>query len=344
MRALKAALPGHLPMLAELIAIPTVSAADPRLDQPNRPALERLAEWAESIGFEVHLQPSPDGPGCAHPGGKANLIATLGPSEGIDAGLLLSGHADTVPYDEGAWSSDPFELVEREGKLYGLGAADMKGFFVAGLHAASRFRAETLSAPLILVATADEESSMAGARALLEAGRPRATRAIIGEPTGLRPVHVHKGILMERLRVVGRSGHSSDPSLGASALEGMAAVIHALLDYRNELQAIYRDSRFAVPTPTMNFGRIRGGDSANRICGMCELDLDLRALPQMPIEEVREELRRRAREALAGRGLTLELPSIALEVPAFATPDDAELVRVCEEMTGVRSRAVPFCT
>src|SRR5690606_13520695 len=111
-----------------------------------------------------------------------------------------------------------------------------------------------LREPVIIVATADEESTMSGARALAARGGPRARHALIGEPTGLRPVRQHKGILMESVRVVGRSGHSSDPALGANAIDGMQRVITALADWRAALQRDHRDDSFAVPVPTMNFG------------------------------------------------------------------------------------------
>ena len=140
-------------------------------------------------------------------------------------GLVLAGHTDTVPFDEGRWRSDPLGLSERDQRLYGLGSTDMKGFFPLAIAAAEAFRDTPLQQPLILLATADEESSMNGARALAAAGRPKARAAIIGEPTSLVPVRMHKGIMLEAVRVTGRPGHSSNPELGNSALEAMHAVM-----------------------------------------------------------------------------------------------------------------------
>src|SRR5690606_29615515 len=134
------------------------------LDQGNRAVLERLAEWLEGLGFAVEILPL-----TTHPD-KANLIATLGAGPG---GLVLAGHTDTVPYDDTRWSHDPFRLTEADGRLYGLGTSDMKSFFALAIAAARRFKAEDLRQPLIVLATADEESSMDGARALVRAGRPR---------------------------------------------------------------------------------------------------------------------------------------------------------------------------
>lgn len=329
------ALPDAVEITRDLVARPSVSSPDPHHDQPNRSVALRIAEFAEAIGFRVELQPLP---GDAS---KANLIATLGDGPG---GLVLSGHSDTVPFDASGWATDPFELVEREGRLHGLGAVDMKGFFGAALHAASRFEAGQLREPLILLATADEESSMDGARALLDAGRPTARRAIIGEPTGLSPVRMHKGILMESLRIEGRSGHSSDPSLGKSAMEAMHRAIACILSLRDELQAEYVDDAFAVPFPTLNLGRIEGGDSPNRICASCALTYDVRPLPGMDLLDIRERVRERVRQELGEEGVRLVFDSLVPGVPAFETPADAELVRAAEELTGKPSRAVMFCT
>src|SRR5690606_37299728 len=227
-------------------------------------------------GFEIEVLPIPGQP---H---KANLIATLGRGAG---GLVLAGHTDTVPCDPDRWASDPFSLTERDGRLYGLGATDMKGFFPVALEAARRFDQSKLQQPLIILATADEESSMDGARLLAELGRPKARYAVVGEPTGMKPVRMHKGIMMERVRVQGLAGHSSNPALGNNALEAMHLVIADLLAFRSELQNRYRNPGFAVPVPTLNLGHIHGGDNPNRICGHCELQFDLRPLPGMQVVE-----------------------------------------------------------
>lgn len=190
-------------MLTGLIGAPSVSSVSPEFDMSNRPAAERIAGWLESLGFGVELQEIPGAPG------KLNVIGTLGQGSG---GLVLAGHMDTVPFDEKGWDSDPFTLTERDGNYYGLGISDMKGFIGLAIEAAARHKAKDFTQPLIILATADEESSMSGGRALVAAGRPKARYAVIGEPTLLKPVHMHKGILMEAVKIIGRSGHSSDPS------------------------------------------------------------------------------------------------------------------------------------
>jgi acetylornithine deacetylase len=320
--------------IAALVAIPSVSSVVPARDMSNVPLIEHLAERFATLGFECRVE---NVPGCA---GKSNLVATLGRGPG---GLILAGHTDTVPCDPGLWSSDPFVLAEREQRLYGLGTADMKSFFALVAAAAAGIPRGQLQAPLIVLATADEESSMAGARALAAAGQPKACHALIGEPTGLRPVRLHKGILMERIVLDGRSGHSSDPALGASALEGMHAVIAALLAWRSELST-RRDTRFTVPHPTLNLGRIAGGDNPNRICGHCELDVDLRCLPGMDIGALRRELRARVDEVVRLTPLQVRYEVLLEGVPPMETAASATIVRTAEELTGAQSAAVAFAT
>src|SRR5690606_21914200 len=130
---------------------------------------------------------------------------------------------------------NPLKLTEKDNRLYGLGSTDMKGFFAVIHEAVQEFIDTTLKHPLIILATADEESSMNGARSLVELGRPKARAAIIGEPTSLQPVFMHKGVMMETIRVQGQSGHSSNPALGKNALEAMHEIIGELLTFQKQL-------------------------------------------------------------------------------------------------------------
>jgi len=321
--------------IAELIEIPSVSSVTPDWDMPNQPVIDRLAERLEAGGWRVELIEVPDKPG------KTNLLATLGRGDG---GLVLSGHTDTVPCDPQLWSSDPFALAERDNRLYGLGTADMKSFLALAMTACAGIDTAALKAPLMLLATADEESSMAGARALVAAGQPKARFAVIGEPTGLKPVRMHKGILMEAIRVEGRSGHSSDPSLGANALEGMHQIIAALLRWRDRLQAQSSDAAFAVPVSTMNLGHIRGGDNPNRICGSCELHIDVRMLPGLERQALRADLRKESRDAVTNDQLVVDFDALFDGVDPMLTPPESELVRAAEQLTGSPAEAVAFAT
>ena len=272
---------------------------------------------------------------------KANLIATLGSGEG---GLVLSGHADTVPCNELAWQSNPFTLTEKDGRLYGLGATDMKGFLAMAVEAALPFINKPLKAPLIILATADEESSMSGARALVAADMPKAKFAIIGEPTSLVPIRAHKGIIMESVRVIGKAGHSSDPALGLNAMEGMHKVVHTLLNWRNELQKQYKDASFAVPYPTLNLGHIHGGDNPNRICYETELHFDLRPIPGMALDELREKLNQILKSSLQNTDYQIELRSLIHGTEPMDTKQDSEIVKIVEELSEHKATTAAYCT
>lgn len=330
-----AGIPPLIDMIEGLVSTPSISSADPQLNQGNRAVIDLLAGWLEDSGFEVEIMPLPGSPA------RANLIATLGRGPG---GLVLSGHTDTVPFDEGRWQFNPFGLTEANQRLYGLGSADMKAFIALAIDACRGLRGSDLQQPLTLLATADEETSMSGARALVSQGRPHARYAVIGEPTGLRPVHMHKGIMMESIRLQGQSGHSSDPALGNNALDAMHRVIGALLDWRGELQANNLNSCFAVPVPTLNLGHIHGGDNPNRICAECELQIDLRPLPGMDIEGLRAELHHRITRVLQDSGIRITFAALFEGVPAMDTPVDAGIVKLAERLTGQPPGAVAFAT
>ncbi|WP_188752339.1 acetylornithine deacetylase [Marinobacterium zhoushanense] len=328
-------LPDTMTMLRELIAAPSISSTTPDWDQSNLAVIEHLHTWLEALGFNCEVMPVPGEPT------KANLIATLGTGPG---GLVLSGHTDTVPCDPQLWRSDPFKVEERDQRLYGLGTCDMKGFLALAVEAAKAFVDQPLKSPLIILATADEESSMSGARALVDAGRPKARAAVIGEPSSLRPVRMHKGMMMEAVRIEGRSGHSSDPSLGANALDAMQQVLNELSAFRTELQSRYRNSDFRVDVPTLNFGCIHGGDNPNRICGHCELEFDLRPLPGMSLEGLRDAISARLLPFGERFGVKLEARPLFPGIPAFETPASSELVNLAEKLTGHKAQSVAYGT
>lgn len=327
--------PDLITMMKQLIETASISSVQPALDMSNLPVIELLAGWLEDLGFAVEVPAVPNEPG------KANLIARIGAGTG---GLVLAGHTDTVPCDEHLWSHDPFQLTETDGRLYGLGTADMKAFLALALEAARHENAKTLTAPLTILATADEESSMTGAKALVAQGKSLGQHAIIGEPTGLKPVRMHKGIMMDAIAIHGRSGHSSDPSLGANAMEAAHAVIGDLMKWRGEIRARESNAAFAVPYATLNLGHIHGGDNPNRICGDCEIHIDLRPLPGMDTEELREELRARVRRVLENTPFELEFRVLFDGIPALETAADAAIVSAAETLTGQDSSAVAFGT
>ena len=327
--------PDLITQIARLIAEPSVSSTQSRLDQGNLGVIHLLAQWLSDLGFDTEILP------LALQPHKANLIASLGKGPG---GLVLAGHTDTVPFDEHRWRSNPLRLSERDNRLYGLGTCDMKGFFALVIEAARGFRAKDLQQPLVVLATADEESSMAGAMALVELGRPKARYAVIGEPTGMRPVYQHKSILMESIEVVGQAGHSSNPALGSSALEAMQEVIQRLLLFREKLQRQFNNPKFEVQVPTLNLGCIHGGDNPNRICSSCELHFDLRLLPGMSNQAVRGEIAATIQEVASARNVSISMRSLINGVEAFAEREDAELIQAARQITGYGAETTAFAT
>ena len=319
----------------QLVATPSVSCLDPALDRSNRPVADLLATWLEDLGFTVEMMPVSEGPE------KVNLIARAGSG---GEGLLLAGHTDTVPYNHDMWDQDPFLLTERDGRYYGLGASDMKCFFAILIEVLQDVDLAQLARPLCILGTCDEESNMSGAKALVDSRVTLGRHALIGEPTGLVPIRMHKGVLFENIRLTGKAGHSSDPSMGINALEGMNKVINSLVQWRDELQSREENGAFKVPVPTLNLGSIRGGDNPNRICADCELTLDVRLLPHMEIEETRAALRQRVMQAVDGSGMGVEFDCIFPGTPGMHTDGAAEIVRVAEELSGRRAGSVAFGT
>ena len=324
-----------IPALRQLIATSSISSTLPELDQGNREVIDLLAGWLEDLGFSCAVLPLSGKP---H---KANLIATLGRGSG---GLILSGHTDTVPCNESLWSQNPFALTERDNRLYGLGTCDMKSFLVLAMEAARGLKPEQLKQPLIILATADEESTMAGARELLKQQKPKARYAVIGEPTGLTPLHMHKGIMMERITITGQSGHSSNPALGRNAMDAMHRVMDELMTLREEWKQQYNNPGFTVPMPTLNLGCIHGGDNPNRICETCSLEFDVRVLPGMESEAIRQDIFNRAHPVAKALGVSFDFSPITPSIEPFQCREGSDLIKACEKLTGHNSTSAAFAT
>jgi len=322
-------------MMEQLVATPSISSTQEQFNQSNHDVVNLLATWLEDSGFSVEISPIPGKKD------KSNLIATLG--RGSD-GFVLSGHTDTVPCDSHLWSKDPFTLTEINQRLYGLGSCDMKSFFALAIEAARNLVSKDLSQPLTILATADEETSMSGARALTAAQLCQSRFAMIGEPTSLQPVAMHKGIMMLVVRLQGKSGHSSDPALGINALEHAAPVLNDILDFRNHLRHRYHHPAFHVTFPTLNLGCIHGGDNPNRICGHVLLEIDLRVLPGMDNLSIKNELTERLQNVLRDTGTSCDIELLHPPVASFAASESSPLLAAAEKLTGVDAGAVAFAT
>ncbi|WP_448567811.1 acetylornithine deacetylase [Thalassotalea ganghwensis] len=328
-------LPGFKEALTQLIAQPSISSALPNWDQGNLSTIQLLAAWFEQLGFTINIHSVP------HSRNKYNLLAKLGDGDG---GLLLAGHSDTVPYDEQRWQSDPFQVKDADDKFYGLGTCDMKGFFAFILQACKQLHKQSLNKPLYILATADEETTMAGARFFMEKQWIKPDVAVIGEPTNLVPVVMHKGHMSHRIKVQGQSGHSSQPDLGVNAIEIMYQVLNALLELKEKLALHYTNQAFAVPMPTLNLGAISGGDNANRICGYCHLDIDMRALPGLKDEELITWLTEALMPIQQKFPERISIEELHPSSPSFEQDKASELVRFAEKISEHSCCAVNYAT
>lgn len=318
-----------------IIKNPSISAFDQEIDQSNKPLIELLSSWFSEFGFEITIQLVPN------TRNKFNMLAKIGSGEG---GLLLSGHSDTVPFDEGRWQSDPFTLKQQDGKLFGLGTCDMKGFFAFVLEALKTIPLDKLQKPLYILATADEETSMAGARFFAQQQLIKPDMAIIGEPTELVPIAKHKGHIVQSLKVEGKSGHSSDPEKGVNAIEIIYQAIGQLIDLQTQLKSKYVDDAFSVPYVTMNLGHIHGGDGENRICGHCKLNFDLRAVPELSDEQALALIDEALAPVYAKYPNRLNLELMYPTAPAFACKDEQNILELAEKLTGNKFASANYAT
>ncbi len=337
------ATPKLLEMIEQLIALPSVSSTQAEIDTSNQPVINCLANWLNDLGFQTEIVANSDSPNSNNP--KVNLIASIGKG---DDGLVLSGHTDTVNFDQTGWNTDPYKATQIDEKIFGLGTADMKSFLAIAIEAAKEFTNEDLKQRLTIIATADEESTMQGAKTLAQTletkGQKLGKYCIIGEPTDLTPIHQHKGVMMEATKIHGQAGHSSDPSLGNNALEGMRVVLNELEQFKQELANKYINHDFVVPIPTLNLGHIHGGDNPNRICGDCELHIDLRPLPGMQIDTLREELYERVTKITEPLGLRVEFEALFDGVPAFETDENSKIIQLTKQLSNKKPTTVAFGT
>ena len=272
---------------------------------------------------------------------KANLFATIGPLD--RGGVVLAGHTDVVPVDGQAWTVDPFRLTERDGRLYGRGTADMKGFIASVLAAVPVFLKRTLKLPIHLAFSYDEEVGCLGVRSMLAEleKRPHKPRmCLIGEPTELKPVLGHKGKLAMRCQVKGAACHSAYAPNGVNAIEYAARLIGRLGEIGAQLaQPEHRDPRFDPPFSTVQTGVIKGGRALNIVPAECEFDFEVRALPGFNAHEVADELQTSAEAELLPRMRSVQ-PDTGIRLqplsayPGLATSPDSEAARLLALLSG----------
>ncbi|SFS86992.1 acetylornithine deacetylase [Sulfitobacter marinus] len=266
-------------LLDRLIAYPTVST------DSNLELIIDLSGRLQSLGARTHIFGD-------ETGSKATLFGSLGPD--VPGGVLLSGHSDVVPVTDQDWSSDPFQMRQADGLLYGRGTCDMKGFIAATVVMAEHYATLPLKRPVHFAFTYDEETGCLGAQALI----PELNRlgikpdiAIIGEPTEMRVIEGHKGCCEYTTRFEGLEGHGSSPDLGVNAAEYAVRYVTRLMALREDLRArVPEGSRFDPPYTTINIGGIRGGHAHNVIVGKAEVDWEFRPVQTRDLRFVKETM------------------------------------------------------
>lgn len=272
---------------------------------------------------------------------KANLFATIGPPD--RGGIALSGHTDVVPVEGQAWTVDPFRLVEKEGRLYGRGTADMKGFLASVLAAVPMFIERDLRMPVYLAFSYDEEVGCLGVRPMLDELARREYKPVlclIGEPTELKPVLGHKGKLAMRCCVKGAACHSAYAPYGVNAIQYAARLINHLEEIGQALaQPEHHDERFDPPYSTVQTGVIRGGRALNIVPAECEFDFEVRALPGFDADTVAHRLQRYAESELLPKmravkpDTDITLQSLSA-YPGLATSPQSEAARLVALLSG----------
>ncbi len=324
-------------LLGRLVAFDTTS------HRSNLPLIEFVRSYLAGLGIQSELTPSGDG-------NKASLFATMGPP--AEGGIGLSSHSDCVPVERQDWSSDPFTLSLRDGRLYGRGTCDMKGFLACTLAAIPLFQSQDLKQPVHILLSYDEEVGCTGVRPLIaRLGRdlPRPRAIIVGEPSGMGVIDAHKRIDAYRTMVTGREAHSSMPQLGVNAIAIAAQLICELERTGASLEEELREERFDPPVSTIQVGLIEGGTATNIVPRSCSFRWQVRSLPGADSDAVPSRLAAYAETLLPAMRQVAKHATIETRregsVPAFLAKPDSEAVSLALKLAGANeTHAVSYAT
>ncbi|HTQ83775.1 MAG TPA: acetylornithine deacetylase [Pseudolabrys sp.] len=307
-------------ILALLVSFPSVAG------EPNGDIAAWIRDYAAANGARVSAVPGPEGD-------RVNLLITMGPKN--VPGIILSGHMDVVPAGEAGWTSGPFTLMQRDDRLYGRGATDMKGFLACALAALPALAERKLARPVHLAFSYDEEAGCRGVPHLIAALPQLCAKpdgCIVGEPSGMRAILAHKGKAATRVSVRGISGHSSRPDLGRNAIHAMTVVLATAVQTSEALKTGPFDTRFAPPYSTLQVGTIEGGRAVNIVPDLCVAELEVRAVtgvaPQDALAPVRAAV-----DGLKAGGFDAEW-QILSAYPALSLDTDAPLAGLMRTITG----------
>ncbi len=324
--------------LDRLIAFPTVSR------DSNRDLIVCVHAYLAELGARVRIVQDATGR-------KANLFASFGPWG--DGGVLLSGHTDVVPVDGQAWSHDPFRMIERDGRLFGRGACDMKGFLACALHAAGLAARRSLAQPLHLSFSYDEEIGCVGVRGLLDvlaAEGPRPELCIIGEPTGMQVATGHKGKLAARATCCGVAGHSALAPFALNAIHLGADLLQLIRERQAALVASgARGEGYDVPYTTLHVGRMSGGVALNIVPDTCTLDFEIRNIAADNAADILAQIAGDAAGLSAVAQARFPASGIRIEVvnayPGLDTPANSEAFALLRALANAGApRKVAFGT
>jgi acetylornithine deacetylase len=324
-------------LLATLVAFDTTSA------KSNLALIDFVEDYLAGHGVGATRVVAEDGQ-------KASLCATIGAGDG---GVGLSGHSDCVPVEGQTWTRDPFTLTARDGKLFGRGTCDMKGFIACVLASVPQFKAQPLKEPIHILISYDEEVGCVGVRPMLArfgADLPKPRLVIVGEPTNMQVIDGHKCINVYSTTVTGKEAHSSLPSLGVNAISAAAKLIDEIGHMAVEAVAQENDPRFEPPHSTIGVAMIDGGTAPNIVPEACEILWQMRGLPNSKMQDAPARLAAFAKETLLPE-MRKVAPNANVEtetqtsVPAFSAAPGSEAVALAMALTGAnRASGVSYAT
>lgn len=317
-------------ILEKLVSFPVLGG------DSNMIIVDYITSFLREHGVEYHLVPNEEGT-------KALIHARIGPA--VDGGVVLSGHTDVVPVKGQDWQTDPFELIEKEGKLYGRGSCDMKGFLACCLAIVPEMVKADLKRPIYLAFSYDEEIGCLQGDAMAEAVRDHYTEqaqfAIIGEPSMMQPIVGHKGIVVYETTVHGSAGHSSRIRQEVSAIHEAAKLVVWLENKMNSLVEAGRiDERFTPPHTSIHIGQFNGGIAPNVIADKCTFCWDVRNIPMDSMKEIRADFDQHCSELELGlkkRSSTAKIETIIGHplVPALDTPEQLAVVQLIKDLSQI---------